>query len=169
MLESPNFWIAITTLFVIVSLCSMINTSLIKHLDILIPWLTEKFRPILIEAHRPNEARDLTLNRLPILKEWREAGIWYGVIAFTIQILLFVGMFFVSLYNSFPYILALGIACLLGTMITFFPRTLTRRRSVTTAVGLYFLACAELQLQIKNENLIDAINNSKDFGTDPHG
>jgi hypothetical protein len=146
-----NFWLAYTGLFVIITIASALNANLHHHLDILIPWLKETFRPALLNNAHPDEARDLQKERLPILEEWNKACLWYGGITFVLQLLLFLLGALVVFNTGIPYILLMVIVMLLGSLVMFFPRTVIRRSNVKQAIGFYFIAYAGLMVEIKEK------------------
>lgn len=163
-----QFWLAFSGLCLIITISSALNASLMKHLEILIPWIKETFRPTLLSSGHTKEARDLSLERIPLLENWEQAGIWYGVITFALQILM-VGLgLFVQYSKGIPYILLMVIVMLLGSMVMFFPRTVIRRSNVKKAIGFYFIAYAGLKKEITEKEKSNDANNSSDSGENSH-
>lgn len=161
-----TFWLAYSGLFLIITICSLLNASLAKHLKILIPWINETFRPALMDGGHPNHARDLTLERIPVLEEWEKAARYYTIITYILQFLMFALGAFVQSGHGIPYILLMVIVMLLGSMVMFFPRTVIRRLNVKKAIGFYFIAYAGLMAEIQEKSKDG--NNANDLGTDSH-
>lgn len=158
-----SFWLAYSGLFVIITACAMTNASLAKYLKIIIPWINETLRPALVAGGHSNHARDITLERIPVLEEWEKAARYYSIITYILQALMFTVGAFVQFQIGMPYILLMVIVMLLGSMVMFFPRTVIRRLNVKQAIGFYFMAYAELMKEIHEKTIDD--NKSSDLGT----
>lgn len=146
-----QFWFAYSALFLIITICAMINKSLYDHLTKLIPWLKSTLKPALLRSGGNREAHDLSKERLPLLENWVDAALWYSLITFVLQILLLLVGGFVVTTNKFSYILLTIIVCLLGSMVMFFPRTVMRRSMVIKAKSFYDVTYTSLMKEQEKE------------------
>lgn len=146
-----HVWLAYSLLMLTITICSMFNKSLFTHLDILIPWLSQTFHPILIRVS-PGQARDINIKQIPELEEWLTACEWYAILTYILLVLLLILGALLAVNNGIPYILLMVIGMLLGSTVFFFPRTVIRWIKVKKAIGHYFLAYAGLIEEIKEKS-----------------
>lgn len=142
-----QFWLSFTGLMIIITICAFINQTLHSRLQKLNIFLKETLKPALHE-YQPNEERELVRDQFPILENWTDASLWYSLITFSAQIvLLLIGGIMSTFHTLSPFVLYI-LVCLLGSMVMFFPRTITRFFKVKESTNHYFTAYANI-LKIK--------------------
>lgn len=160
--EMVEFWIAWTVIVAIITFCSYLNANLHHLLKKLIPFLKETLRPALLNGFS-NQARILGKDKIPEYEEWFSGAIWYGALTFVLIGLMFVGGLFATFLQIFPYILLLVIILLLGSMVAFFPRIVTRRAKIIVEMHNYYESYEALQ-RLEQENTTYGSNS----GTNSH-
>ena len=179
------FWLAVTLVFITVTVCSTINLSLHNALVHLIPWLETTFTDELREAGNLDDIRDIKKTRIPLLEDWYLGSRWYGIVVFVLQIMLIIVAGLVQFFHVVPYILVMVTIMLLGSILfyftwlhfmllgstlMFFPRTWIRRKHVFTARSFYFLAHVALLTKTKLDEIENSYaNKPTGTGADSHG
>lgn len=164
------FWLAVTLVFITVTVCSTINLSLHNALVHLIPWLETTFTDELREAGNLDDIRDIKKTRIPLLEDWYLGSRWYGIVVFVLQIMLIIVAGLVQFFHVVPYILVMVTIMLLGSTLMFFPRTWIRRKHVFTARSFYFLAHVALLTKTKLDEIENSYaNKPTGTGADSHG
>lgn len=141
------FWSSFAGLMLITTICAAFNQVLYKRLQKLTAFLKETLKPALHE-YRPNEEREMVRDQFPILENWTDASLWYSLITFSAQIVLFLIGGIMEMFHTLPILVLYVLVCLLGSMVMFFPRTITRFFKVKESTNHYFTSYAEI-LKIK--------------------
>lgn len=160
-----TFWIFWTLMFAFAWWVSAVNARQHKALDILIPFMQKKLKPLMLEFNCDGEAREISNVVIPHCRKFLDFTSLYGTLILIFQVAAIAFAAKTSLSHDFPYILMVVSTMLFATVVVMTPNMVQQGVQVWYTEEIIYFAYIELQ-SLKEER--DNSNGKESSGATPN-